>query len=74
MSGWNLSDNDELMGVLSDIYSLEYEIKNCVRGCYTGAHTYEELADKIRELGEALADAADSVRYTQEDEEDEDDE
>lgn len=52
--GWNTDKLENLTSVLNDIYSLQYEIESCVRGAYTGAHTYEELGQYIQELGNQL--------------------
>jgi len=52
---------EEVTEVLDDCYSLQYEIKNCQKGCYTGCVTRDELADYIRELAGRLADAADTL-------------
>ena len=58
--GWNdiLSEFPEIEEVLSDIYDLQYELKNCVRGAYTNCDTYDELAQHMHELADALHDAA----------------
>ena len=63
-SGWD----DEvicynLMQVLDDIYNLSYEIKHCVKGAYTGAETYSELADYISKLADDLKLEAEEIRY-----------
>lgn len=41
---------------------LEYEVRNCVRGCNTGCHSYQELADYIQGLADRLSECADEVR------------
>jgi hypothetical protein len=56
---------------MSDIYDAGYEIRNCVRGCRTGAYTYPELSSKIQSLADRLRMAAENLAYEEEDEEDE---
>lgn len=70
--GWNLEEKmSELNCTLEDIESLIYELKNCVRGCYTGCTTYKELGEYIQELGQKLADEGDFVSEMEEDPEEE---
>jgi hypothetical protein len=52
--GWDENELYDLIEVLDDIYNLSYEVKNCVRGAYTNANTYEELADHIEDLAARL--------------------
>ncbi len=61
--GWNdiLSEYPELEEVLSEIYDVQYELKNCVRGAYTNCETYDELAQRLHELADGLHDAAASL-------------
>lgn len=68
MDGWNEDKLEGVIGVLDDIYNLSYELKNCVRGCYTGAHTYKELQDHINSLADRLHNEAEWMD-TEEDEE-----
>lgn len=68
MDGWNEEKVEGILGVLDDIYSLQYELKNCIRGCYTGAHTYEELQSYISRLADRLHNEAECMD-TEEDEE-----
>lgn len=71
--GWNESKLDELLEVLDEIYNLQYEVQNTVRGAYTNAHTYEELGYYVRNLGSNLMDIGDEImEMEEEDEEDED--
>lgn len=72
--GWDENELYELVEVLEDIYNLQYEIKSCVRGAYTDATTYEELADHIEGLAERLEEQAGYVRQIQEPEPDPEDE
>ena len=69
--GWDEEKLYDLLEVLGDIYNLEYEIKNCIRGSYTGCHTYEELSKHIERLAHRLEDEAEHVSYMEDDEEEE---
>ena len=69
--GWDENELYELVEVLDDIYNLTYEIKSCVRGAYTNATTYEELADHIEDLASRLEEQAGYVRQIQEPEDEE---
>lgn len=68
MDGWNEDKLEGVIGVLDDIYTLSYELKYCIRGCYTGAHTYTELQDYINSLADRLHNEAEWMD-TEEDEE-----
>jgi len=47
--GWELEDNYDVdLNVLDDMNSFIYEIRNTIRGAYTKATTYKELATYIR--------------------------
>lgn len=70
--GWNLDQMSDLESVLDDIYDLTYELKNCVRGAYTGCHTYDQLSDYIKGLGERLAAEGDAITDFMQDEYEED--
>ena len=59
MDGWSDEVRDCLEDTFAGLESMMYEVRNCVRGSYTGANTNEELADHIRELAEALSSSAD---------------
>ena len=48
--------------ILSEIASLDYEVKNCVRGAYTNCKTSNELGDYINNLADELASAANEVK------------
>ena len=54
MDGWNENKVSEVIEVCDRIYELSYELKNCVRGCYTGAYNYRELAEYVRSLANEL--------------------
>lgn len=69
--GWNTDKLDSLTSVLNDIYNLQYEIENCVRGAYTGAHTYEELGRYIQELGNQLIQEGSYIEEEVEEDEEE---
>ena len=56
--GWNNDNVYNVIEVTDKVYDLAYELKNCVRGAYTGCKTYEELRDYIRHLASELEDAA----------------
>lgn len=74
--GWDLEDLDQLEEAFGEIESFIYEVRNCVRGAYTGCHTYEDLAEKLRNISDSLSMAADEIENMPEsnkDDEDEDD-
>ena len=66
LDGWDEEFEEE--PVLGDLESFIYEIRNTVKGAYTGVHTYQELADYIERLAEDLENFADVVRMHEEDE------
>ena len=68
MEGWNQDKLQGVLDVLDDINNLEYELKNCVRGCQTGAHTYKELQDFINQLADRLHNEAEWLDDVEEDE------
>ena len=74
MDGWNKEELPQLSGVLSDIYNLDYELSNCIRGCYTNCYTYDELKTYIEELADRLKIAASECDYIQDEPEDDEDE
>lgn len=61
MDGWSEEVRDCLEDVFSDLEQLMYEVRNCVRGCYTKANTNEELADYVAGLADKLASVADDL-------------
>lgn len=71
MDGWNEEQLEGVLSILDDLDSLSYELKNCVRGCYTGAHTYEELQDYILRLADRLHCEAECMDTTEDEEEEE---
>jgi len=72
--GWDLDDLDQLEEAFSEIENFMYEVRNCVRGAYTGCYTHEELAEKLRDISDSLTMAADEIENTPEPEPEEDDE
>ena len=62
-SGWSESKSSEVLQVCDKIYNLDYELRNCVKGAYTGAKTYPELAEYIVSLGEELIEAGENMKY-----------
>lgn len=76
-NGWNEDKLGGVVDALDEIYNAAYEIKSCVRGCYTGAHTYEELQEYLIELGQRLINEAECMDISEDeypDEEEDDDE
>lgn len=61
MDGWSEEVRDCLEDVFSDLEQLMYEVRNCVRGCYTHANTNEELAEHIQSLADELGSVADDL-------------
>ena len=61
MDGWSEEVQDCLEEVFSDLESLMYEVRNCVRGCYTHVNTNEELADYIVDLADKLTSVAECL-------------
>ena len=64
--GWDLGDLDQLEEAFGEIENFMYEVRNCVRGIYTGCYTYKELAEKLRNISDSLAVAADEIENTPE--------
>lgn len=59
--------------IIDKLDKFTYEIRNAARGIYTGARTYSELVDYVRELANELDDFSDtleqySVNFDEEDE------
>ena len=72
--GWDLGDLDQLEEAFGEIENFMYEVRNCVRGAYTGCYTYEELAEKLRNISDSLAMAAEEIENMSEPEDEEYDE
>ena len=70
--GWDLDDLSSLEEAFSEIESFMYEVRNCVRGAYTGCYTYEKLAEKLRNISDSLSMAADEIENIPEPNEDDD--
>ena len=69
--GWDLDGVDSLEEAFSEIESFMYEVRNCRRGAYTGCYTYEDLAEKLRNISDSLSMAADEIENMPELEDDE---
>lgn len=67
MDGWNEDKLYDVIEVCDRIGELSYEIKNCVRGSFSNATTYKELAEYIRGLADELENQADTVACLEED-------
>lgn len=61
MDGWSEEVRDCLEDAFSDLERLMYEVRNCVRGCYTHANTNEELAEYVQSLADELGSVADDL-------------
>lgn len=72
--GWDLEDLYQLEEAFGEIESFMYEVRNCVRGAYTGCYTYKDLAEKLRNISEDLSVAANEIENMQEPEPEEYDE
>lgn len=70
--GWDESKLYDLSEILDEIYNLQYEVQNTIRGAYTNAHTYEELGYYVHNLGSNLMDIGDEIMEMEEEEDDED--
>lgn len=71
MNGWDKEKLDAVQEVLAEAYNAGYEIDHCVRGAFTGAKTYKELANYLVSLGESLireAEFVDEQDYDSDDE------
>lgn len=72
MEGWNTEQLSNLMMALEKCRSLHYELSNCIRGCYSGAHTYPELKAHVQEIIRMLELGAEDCDYIREEEYEED--
>lgn len=61
MNGWDKEELYSLTSALDEAQSINYEINNCIRGCYSGADTYAELKERIKRLASKLEQAADDI-------------
>lgn len=59
--GW-YSIPESLTDFFDKFDELEYEVKNCVKGCNTGCKSYGALAEYISDLAEELSSIADDVQ------------
>ena len=74
MNGWDQNQLTTLIEALEDAQNLLYEINNCVRGCHSGAHTYEELGEYARSVSDRIVMGAMDCDYAQEEEYEEEEE
>lgn len=70
MNGWDKNQLDTLIAALEDANQLLYEINNCVRGAYSGAHTYKELGEYARRIANRIMTGAEDCDCAQEEYED----
>lgn len=73
INGWDKNQLDTLIAALEDAQELLYEINNCVRGCRSGAHTYQELGEYARRVANRITTGAEDCDYAHEEEYDEED-
>ena len=69
MDGWNTEALSTLVQALEDAQNLAYEINCCVRGAYSGAHTYEELKEYAEMIAARIKTGAEDCDYVNEEEE-----
>lgn len=50
MSGWDIENLQPLIKAIDKFEVLNYELRYCVKGAYTGCKTKKELASYIKEL------------------------
>ena len=71
MDGWNTEALSNLIQALEDAQTLAYEINCCVRGAYSGTHTYEELKEYAEKIAERIKVGAEDCDYVFDEEEEE---
>ena len=71
--GWDLDGASSLEEAFGEIESFMYEVRNCRRGAYTDCYTYEDLAEKLRNISDSLSMAADEIENMPEPESDDED-
>ena len=71
MDGWNIDRLESIVSVLAEANGALYELENCIRGCNTGARTYEELQEYLLGLGRRLMLEAEDMPIEEDDEEEE---
>lgn len=59
--GWNESVTGSCEDFFTDVERVAYEVRNCVRGCYTNVTTNQELAEVFRKLSEEALEVADII-------------
>ena len=63
MDGWNTEALSNLVQALEDAQTLAYEINCCVKGAYSGAHTYEELKEYAEKVADRIKRGAEDCDY-----------
>lgn len=63
MDGWNTEALSNLIQALEDAQTLAYEINCCVKGAYSGAHTYEELKEYAEKVADRIRIGAEDCDY-----------
>lgn len=58
--GWPEEVVDAFNNVFDDVDRFQYEVRNCVRGCYTGVDDMEGLTDAARKIGEEWMEVVDN--------------
>ncbi len=70
MDGWNKDKLYEIINIFDEVYDINYEIKNCVRGSFTYVDTYKDLQAKLLNLAERLTDEVEQLDTTEDDDTD----
>lgn len=63
MDGWNTLALSTLVQALEDAQNLLYEINCCVRGAYSGAHSYIELKEYAEKIAARIKTGAEDCEY-----------
>lgn len=61
IDGWSEDVQEALDYTFNDLESTMYEIKCCKRGVCTQAHNNEQLAEYLKNIAEALLEAAEDI-------------
>lgn len=61
MGGWDIENLQPLIKVMDKFEVLDYELRHCVRGAYTGCKTNKELASYIKGLVNDLSKVAEEL-------------
>lgn len=59
--GWDENKLEMILDHIDTLGNIAYEIRSCVKGAYSHADNYAELAKKIIEVCEALEDEAEYI-------------